>query len=97
MRIFSFIFTWTCTKNIDEYESLFLGLSKVVSMCIRCLIVHGDSELVINQVKDKINARHHYLKTYKNRVWDVLESCITINLISIIGKYNQIIDVIARK
>jgi len=72
MKRFSFIFTWTCTNNVAKYEALYLGLSKAINMGIKCLIVHGDSELVINQVKDKISARHHYLKTYKNRVWSLL-------------------------
>lgn len=61
-------------------------------MDIRCLIVHGDSKLIINQVKDKISARNHYLKTYRNRVWDLLESFLVMIMISIPRKYNQIID-----
>lgn len=64
----SFRFTWTCTNNIAEYEALYFGISRAISMGIRCLIFHGDSKLVINQVKDKIGVRHHYLKNYNNRV-----------------------------
>lgn len=47
MKRFSFKFTWTCTNNVAEYEALCLGLSKAISMGIRCLIFHGDFELVI--------------------------------------------------
>lgn len=42
MKIFSFQFTWICTKNDVEYEALYLGLYKAISMGIRFLIVHGD-------------------------------------------------------
>ena len=71
-KILSFRFTWNCTNNADEYKALYLGLSKAISLGIKCLIVHGDLELVIKQVRNKISAKHHYLKTYKNRVWDLL-------------------------
>lgn len=57
-----------CTNNIDEYEALYLGLSKPINMGIICLIVYGDSEMVINQVKYENSKRHHYLKNYRNRV-----------------------------
>jgi len=73
-------------------DNVVLWLSKAIIMCIICLIVHGNSELVINQVKDKINVRHHYLNTYKNRVWDMLESFLAINFIPVPRKFNQISD-----
>lgn len=66
-------------------------------MGIRCLIVHVVFEPIINQIKDKINARYLYLKTNRKRVWDLLESFLVVNLISIPIKYNQIIDALAKK
>lgn len=97
MRRFSFRFTWICTNNATEYEDLCLGLYKAISMRIRCLVVHGDSKLVINQIKNKINARHHYIKTYRNRIWNLMKSFLDINFISIPRKYNQITDALAGK
>jgi len=88
IKRFSFRFTWICINNVAEYESIYLGLSKVISMGIRCLIVHGDPKLVIKQVRSHISARHHYLKTYRNRVFDLLESFLAINFISIPRRYN---------
>ena len=61
------------------------------------LIVYGDSKLVINKVKDKISARYHYLNIYSNRVWELLESFLAINMISIPRKYNQIVNALADK
>lgn len=66
-------------------------------MGIKCLVVHGDSELVLNQVKNKISARHHYLKIYRNRVWDLLHSFLAINFISIPRRFNQIVDALVGK
>lgn len=39
-----------------------------------------------------ISAMHHYLNTYTNRVWDLLESFLAIDMIVIPRKYNQITD-----
>lgn len=91
MNFFSVI--WTCNNNAAKYEALYLGLC----MGIRFLIVHGDSELVINEVQDKISEKHHYLKIYKNRVWDLLEYFIAIHMIAILTKYNQIVDALIRR
>jgi len=35
--------------------------------------VHGDSELIINQVKGIYQAKHPRLRAYKNTVLDLLE------------------------
>lgn len=97
MKIFYFHFTWICNNNIVEYKALYLGLSKVISMEMICLIVYEDSKLVINKVWEKISAKHHNLKTYKNIVWDLLEPFIIMNMIAIPRKYNQITNAIARR
>lgn len=97
IRRFLFKFTCNCTNNAIEYQAPCLGLYKAISMGIRCIIVHGDSELVINQVKDKISARHYYLNTYRNRILDLIESFMTINFISIPRKYNQIANALVGK
>ena len=38
------------SNNVAEYEALLHGLRITISLGIRRLAVHGDSELVINQV-----------------------------------------------
>lgn len=69
-----------------------MGLSEAISMGIKCIIFHGDLELIINQVQDKISMKHHYLLIYKNRVWDFLESFLTVNMIAIPRKYNHVVN-----
>lgn len=53
--------------------------------------------LVINQVQDKISAKNHYLNTYRNRVWDLLESFLIINIVVIPRKYNQVAYALAKR
>jgi hypothetical protein len=40
------------TNNIAQYEALVLGLRAAKDLAIDCLVVFGDSELVINQVRN---------------------------------------------
>jgi ribonuclease HI len=62
------------TNNIAEYEALVLGLRAAKDMAIGCLAVFGDSELIINQVKNIYQAKQQRLKQYKNEVWDLIDN-----------------------
>jgi ribonuclease HI len=62
------------TSNIAEYEALVLGLRDAKDMAIESLIVFGDSELIINQVKNIYQAKQHSLKQYKNEVWGLVDN-----------------------
>jgi ribonuclease HI len=53
------------TNNIAEYEALVLGLRVAKDMAIDCLAIFGDSELVINQVRNIYQAKKLRLKQYK--------------------------------
>jgi ribonuclease HI len=39
------------TNNMAEYEALIFGLSTALSLAVRQLLVKGDSQLIIKQVK----------------------------------------------
>ena len=40
-----------CTNNMAEYEAYIMGLRDAIDLRIKLLRVHGDSAMVINQVK----------------------------------------------
>lgn len=46
------------TNNVAEYSGLILGLTRAIQLNIKSLIVEGDSQLVINQMKGdyKVNS-----------------------------------------
>jgi hypothetical protein len=48
----SYTLDFETTNNIAEFEALVLGLRDAKDMAIYCVVVFGDSELIINQVKD---------------------------------------------
>jgi ribonuclease HI len=42
---------FNATNNMVEYEALIFGLSTALSLGVRKLLVKGDSQLIIKQVK----------------------------------------------
>jgi len=64
----SFKLEFEVTNNMEEYEALLLGLQITWNISIDCLIVNADSELVIKQIKDQCQNKHHILRTYINQL-----------------------------
>jgi hypothetical protein len=50
-KLCSYKLAFDCTNNMDEYEALILGLRTIKELGDRRIVIHGDSELIINQVK----------------------------------------------
>jgi ribonuclease HI len=74
------------TNNIDEYEALVLGLRDAKDMAIDCLVVFGDSELIINQFKNIYQTKQQRIKQYINKVWDLIDNFYLAFNISFIPK-----------
>jgi ribonuclease HI len=62
------------TNNVAEYEALVLGLRAAKDMGIKEIFVFGDVELIINQIKNIYQAKHPRLRSYRNEVWDLIDS-----------------------
>jgi ribonuclease HI len=52
------------TNNMAEYEALIFELSTVLSLRVRQLLVKGDSQLIINQVKGECSYNDSQLAAY---------------------------------
>jgi len=50
-KLCSFKLLFDRTNNVAEYEALILGLNSLKELKSKRIVVHGDFELVINQVK----------------------------------------------
>lgn len=85
----AFRFTFPCTSNIAEYESLVNGLDWARKRALKALRVYGDNELVVSQVKGISTTKNDILKAYKHRVWDAIEDFSAFNIIAIPRKFNQ--------
>jgi ribonuclease HI len=52
------------TNNMVEYEAMLFGLSTALSLGVRQLLVKGDSQLIIKQVKGDCSCNDPQLATY---------------------------------
>ena len=56
-----------CTNNIAEYEALIQGLKKAIDLEAKALVVLGDSEIIVRQVRNTIHCIAGHLRTIKMR------------------------------
>jgi ribonuclease HI len=62
------------TNNVAEYEALVLGLRVAKEIEIKEMVVFGDAELIVQQVKNVYQAKHPHLRNYRNEVWDLVNN-----------------------
>ena len=62
------------TNNTAEYETLLLGLKAAKDLGIQHIFVYGDSELVVQQVRNNYQVRKYLLKVYRNELWDMIDN-----------------------
>jgi ribonuclease HI len=72
-----------CTNNTVECEALLQGLKKALDMNIQNLVVFGDSETVIRQVRDSIHCLSPHLKNYQSKLWSLMNKFSSFNINSI--------------
>jgi ribonuclease HI len=84
-----------CTNNIAEYEALLQGLRKALDMHIQNLIVFGDSEIVVRQVRNSIHCLSPHLKCYQSEVWSLINKFSAFNINSIPRLNNAEADLLA--
>jgi ribonuclease HI len=84
------------TNNVAEYEALVLGLRAAKEMGIKEIVVFGDAELIIQQVKNVYQTKHPRLRNYRNEVWDLVDSSfLAFNISFIPRKENAPVDFLA--
>jgi len=60
----SYKLVFECTINIAEYEELILGLQVLTELGAQKIVVRGDSEMIINQVKGVYQTKHLRMRAY---------------------------------
>jgi hypothetical protein len=76
----SYKLNFQCTNNIAEYEALMLGLKLLKRVGAKQIMVRGDSELIIKQIKGEYAAKHPCLRAYRNYVLDALRCFTEVDL-----------------
>jgi ribonuclease HI len=81
------------TNNVEEYEALVLGLRAAKDMGIEDLLVFGDVELIVHQIKNIYQTMHPRLRSYRNEVWDMVDSFFSaFNISCIPREENTMVD-----
>jgi ribonuclease HI len=84
------------TNNVAEYEALVLGLRAAKEMGIEEVAVFGDAELIVQQIKNAYQAKHPRLRSYRNEVWDLIDSFFSAFNISFVPREkNTVVDSLA--
>jgi ribonuclease HI len=68
------------TNNMAEYEALIFGLSAALSLGIRQLLVKGDSQLIIKQVRGECSCNEPKLAAYLLHVRKLEKDFIALEL-----------------
>jgi len=59
---------------LAEYEDHVLGLRTAKDMGIEELSVFGDAELIFHQIINLYQSKHPQLRSYINKVWDLVDN-----------------------
>jgi ribonuclease HI len=68
------------TNNMAEYEALIFGLSTMLSLGIQQLLVKGDSQLIIKQVKGECSYNDPQLGAYLHHAQKLEKDFEVLNL-----------------
>jgi ribonuclease HI len=80
------------TTNMAEYEALIFGLSAALSLGIHQLLVKGDSQLIIKQVRGECSCNEPRLATYLLHVRKLEKDFIALELQHVPRANNSIAD-----
>jgi ribonuclease HI len=88
----SYKLEFKATNNVAEYEALVLGLRAAKDMGIKEISVFGDVELIVHQIRNIYQAKHPRLRSYRNEVWDLIDSFFLAFNISFIPREENMVD-----
>jgi ribonuclease HI len=94
-KLCSYKLVFKCTSNTAEYEALIFGLKVLEELGAKRIVVLGDSELIINQIKGIYQEKQPRMRAYRNLVLDLLEKFLECNLSAIPREQNQVVDSLA--
>jgi ribonuclease HI len=92
---FAYRLEFDATNNVAEYEALLLGLELCKDRGVKCLNIKGDSDLVIQQLKNKFACKSERLRGYRNAIWDMINDLDALDLIAIPREQNSKADELA--
>jgi ribonuclease HI len=84
------------SNNVAEYEALVNGLCIAIELGVRRLDVHGDSQLVIDQVMKNSHYRDPKMEAYCDEVRCLEDKFYGLELNHVVRRYNETADELAK-
>jgi ribonuclease HI len=85
------------TNNMVEYEALLFGLSTTLSLGVRQLLVNGDSQLIVKQVKRDCSCNDPHLAAYLLHARKLEKDFEVLDLQHIPRAENAVVDDLSAK
>ena len=85
------------TNNMAEYEALIFGLTEALSIGVRQLLVKGDSQLIIKQVRGECSCNNPRLAAYLIHVIKLEKDFDTLELQHVPREFNSAADGLSAK
>jgi ribonuclease HI len=83
------------TNNVVEYEALINSLCIATKLGVQRLYIHGDSELVTNQVMGESNCHDSRMAAYSQEVRKLEEKFNGFELHHILRRDNEVADAVS--
>ena len=80
------------TNNMAEYEALIFGLTQALSVGVRQLLVKGDSQLIIKQVRGDCSCNNPQLAAYLIHVRKLEKDFDALELQHVPREFNSAAD-----
>jgi ribonuclease HI len=88
-------FIGVCTNNVAEYSALITGLQEAQKLGVRKLIVRGDSELIIKQLKGEYRVKHPDMKKLHEQASALLHQFASVTITHNLRHKNELADKLA--
>jgi ribonuclease HI len=92
---YSFTLTSAVSNNAAEYEALIIGLETAYNMGLNTLYVHGDSQLVINQLLGTYAVKKEGLVPYYQKAKELISMFTNIKIQHVVRNQNEKADALA--
>jgi ribonuclease HI len=90
-------FLGRATNNVAEYNAMIIGMRKALELGARRLSVHGDSELIIKQMRGEYRVRHPDLKPLHMQAQDLQRQFEEIRFSHNLRHHNELADRLANR
>ena len=84
------------TNNEAKYEALLKGLKLAKSLGAESVIVHGDSQFIINQVNGMCEAKESQMKKYLNKVRQLVKKFKKASFVQLLREENMEADALVK-